>query len=267
MKKALFAATWLLWLLAARPVAGQAFLEQLEQQLRRQLVPAGTAGASANPRGDGAEAQPPANPSPPSASQPGTAPASGPSQERGYLGIVTDDRQDRGRGVRILEVRAGGPAAKAGLQAQDLITGLGGIRVRQMSDLAAILEQAAPGGSLKFEFLRGEKPVQLDVTFGRRPDAGQDAASQAPKLPAGKQADLELVVPSFPDQPKAGPGAVAPGSPLPMLPTPTTPPPSITPAAKNAQNDQARIEALERRVKLLEDRLQELEREKSSQKK
>ena len=42
-----------------------------------------------------------------------TAPDRGPA-EPGYLGVVADDQREQGRGVRILEVVADGPAAEAG---------------------------------------------------------------------------------------------------------------------------------------------------------
>lgn len=257
MKKALFAAC-LLWLVAARPVVAQAFLEQLEQQIRKQASSAdGSTTASQGP----AMVQPPANPPAGSGRRAAVQPGGASAQERGYLGVVTDDRLDRGRGVRITEVRPGGPAEKAGLKAQDLITGLAGLRVRQMADLAAILEQAAPGGSLKFEILRGTQSMQLDVTFGKRPDAKSEATPPLPRLPPEKPADLNLAAPSFADQPKPSSGSAAGGLPPGYLPTPA--PPAVS---ESAPSDRARIEALERRVKALEERLQQLEREKSAKK-
>ena len=48
------------------------------------------------------------------------------------MGIVADDQNDRGRGVRVLDVTADGPGAKAGLRTQDLIVSLSGMRVRQL---------------------------------------------------------------------------------------------------------------------------------------
>src|SRR5207249_8846688 len=44
--------------------------------------------------------------------------------ERGYLGVVTDDGQDKGRGVRVIEVVKGSPAEEAGLKVGDLITAI-----------------------------------------------------------------------------------------------------------------------------------------------
>jgi C-terminal processing protease CtpA/Prc len=90
-------------------------------------------------------------PAPPKAEGPSPAV----STERGYLGAVVDDRDDRGRGVRIVRTIPGGPAEKAGLSKGDLITGVGGLRVRQIAEFAGALEQVVPGNSLTFEVLRG----------------------------------------------------------------------------------------------------------------
>ena len=214
MRKLALAVVWLVGVAAIGPVAAQGVLERLERQIRKQLPPESSASQGA--------------------------------QERGYLGIVTDDRQDRGRGVRILQVRPGDPGDKAGLRAQDLITGLGGIRVRQMSDLGAILEQVPPGSSLPFDIVRDQQRLKIEVVFGKRPPSNEEPAAQPPAGPP-------LVAPEFPDPAAAKPS--------PSPPTPEMPPPAVAPpaAGESPQGDRARIEALERRVKQLEERLQQLE--------
>lgn len=65
--------------------------------------------------------------------------------EPGYLGAVTDDRQDRGRGVRIVEIIADGPADLAGLADGDLIVAVDGRPVRRMADLAGTIQAAEIG--------------------------------------------------------------------------------------------------------------------------
>jgi len=126
-------ATVLLGSAAARDVPAQPALERLEQQIRKQLQ---------QDQGKPAAEQP----------------AAKPRREPGYLGLVADDQKDRGRGVRILEVRPGGPAEKAGLKPGDLITGLAGMRLRQMSDMGVILQHVPAGGSVLIEVLRdGQK--------------------------------------------------------------------------------------------------------------
>jgi hypothetical protein len=67
-----------------------------------------------------------------------------PGRQRAYVGAVVDDVNDRGRGVRVLVVRPGGPAERAGVRPRDLIVGAGGTRVRQLSELTAVVERASP---------------------------------------------------------------------------------------------------------------------------
>ena len=165
---------------------------------------------------------------PPVASTPSAAVA-----ERGYLGATGDDREDRGRGVRIVKVMPGSAAEKAGLAVGDLVTGLGGVRVRQMADMQAILQDIAPGNVLTFEVLRGKEPKRIDVTFGRREASG--------KRPA-----------AVPDRPVSVPPVTEP------VPIPPPPPDKVAPPL----DDHSRIEALERRIQELENRIKELERAK-----
>ncbi|HEY2147097.1 MAG TPA: PDZ domain-containing protein, partial [Pirellulales bacterium] len=76
----------------------------------------------------------------------------GPPQpvEPGYLGLATD-RQEAGNGVRVTEAVAGGPAAKGGLAAGDLITSIDGKPVHGNTDMAATLGSLPPGTQVAFE--------------------------------------------------------------------------------------------------------------------
>ena len=192
MKRIVTAATvFVIWLSAVDVASAQTALERLEQQLREQ---------SDRPPGEDELPQ------------------------RGYLGVLADDRADRGRGVRILEVLPNGPADKAGLQAQDLITGIGGVRVRQMVDMAAILGRIFPGDTLPFELLRGQQRQEVEVTFGRRPPPEERRFQHAERAAAGRPAEP-------PETPPDGP-----------------------------QEDRGRIEMLELRIRQLEQRVEQLER-------
>jgi len=223
------AAVMLLWLHVSPPASAQSALKRLEELIRSQRPGAAAAGK------EGARGAP-AKPSEPQPAKP--------TGEQGYLGVVADDRQDRGRGVRILEVRPGTPAEKAGLKAQDLITGLGGIRVRQMDDMAAILEQMQPGDVLEFELLRGEASRKVEVTFGRRPAPKPGSFEQLltppPELETSPPAREKIPLPAPPSEPVA--------------PKPTLPPPS-----NDAPDDRALLEALQRRIEELERRVEQLE--------
>ena len=87
--------------------------------------------------------------------------------------MVADDQKDRGRGVRVVEVYRGGPADKAGIRKQDLITAIGGIRVRQMTDMADMLNTFMPGQGVDFELLRDGRLVKLRATMAERPLVGE----------------------------------------------------------------------------------------------
>ncbi len=105
-------------------------------------------------------------------------PMRGPAVEPGYLGVIGDDRNDRGRGVRVVEVRPGGPAHQAGLLPGDLIVGVSGIRARQMSDMVAIIRQAPPGSAMTLDVLRNNEHRNIHVTLTHRP-----ARQQTPDTP------------------------------------------------------------------------------------
>lgn len=230
MNRTFAAAVVLVSILAAESVFGQPALERLEGMIRKDSPAAVEA---ATQQADEAAAETKADQAGPDATQ--ESPRQGDALERGYLGVVADDREDRGRGVRILEVFPEGPAEKAGLRAQDLITALGGVRVRQMSDMGAILEEVRVGGALTFEILRGDEPLRIDVTFGRRPPPEKRKFEHlAPTEDSLPDAAVE-------GPPRPSPVAAQQGADLPQL-------------------DRTRIEMLERRIKRLEDRVRQLER-------
>jgi membrane-associated protease RseP (regulator of RpoE activity) len=165
--------------------------------------------------------------------------------ERGYLGAVVDDREDRGRGVRILQIIPGGPAEKAGLSKGDLITGVGGIRVRQVADFGGVLDQVIPGNTLTFEVLRGVTREKIDVVFGIRPGPQRpEPAPGDPRAPLDLRAPGSVAAPPIPQPPKATPGPKSPQRP---------------------GDDRARLEMLERRLEQLERRIEQLERAVSKQ--
>jgi predicted metalloprotease with PDZ domain len=134
--------------------------------------------------------------------------------ERGYLGVITDDTDDKGRGVRVREVVKGSPAEEAGLKVGDLITAIGEKPVRQTSDVPEATKGSGPGAKLGVTVVRDGATRTVLVTLGRRPD---DA-----KLP-----------PPPPDKPDPGapppepqPPAEQPGR-QPMPPPPADTPPKL----------------------------------------
>jgi membrane-associated protease RseP (regulator of RpoE activity) len=113
-----------------------------------------------------------------------TAPAAAPSSS--YIGLVGDDRGTGGRGVRVLTVRAGSPAEKAGLRAGDLISGIGNQAVRSVADMAGVVASARPGEAMELTVERGSERTLLTVvpTLRPPPDDAGPAAPSVESLPA-----------------------------------------------------------------------------------
>ncbi len=118
--------------------------------------------------------------------------------EQGYMGLVADDSREQGRGVRVVELTPGGPAATAGIEKGDLITAIAGQPVGVMDDVARAVQGKPPGTRLMVDFVRGSNPRQLEVTLGRR---GQPAERPAEDVPPGSPAGQ----PPAAEAPPAGP--------------------------------------------------------------
>jgi C-terminal processing protease CtpA/Prc len=201
----------------AYPAAGQPTLERLEKSIRE--------------RTDG-EAKPAAA-----------------GRQAGYLGLTADDVNDRGRGLRVLAVRPGGPAAIAGLKPNDLITAIAGVRVRQMSDMAEIMALFPAGDTIALDIQRDGKQQQVKVTLAQ-PPAAKEAAKPPPTAAPAGELDLPLFNPEtneYTRPPASSPGPESP-------PRPKTPAPPFAPTLVQLQR---RIEQLERRVEQLEKALAE----------
>jgi serine protease Do len=97
------------------------------------------------------------------------APAPRAVSEPGYLGAITDDRQDQGDGVRIVEVVPGGPADAAGLADGDLVTAIDDVSIRGMADLARMIERSKAGRRLRVKVERAGEARTVEVTLGKRP--------------------------------------------------------------------------------------------------
>jgi serine protease Do len=115
---------------------------------------------------------------------------------RGWLGVqvqpVTADIADslglkQARGAMVDNPQSGSPAAKAGIEAGDVITSVNGTDVKDSRDLARTISMMAPGSSVKLDVLhKGEsKPVTL--TLGEMPNDRQANAGgeQSSKETAG----------------------------------------------------------------------------------
>ncbi len=86
--------------------------------------------------------------------------------DRPRLGVMLDRARTSG-GVGVQQVVDGGPAARAGLRAGDVIVRLGEADVDTARDLVAALGQQKLGETVKVVVLRGTERVTLDVTLTR----------------------------------------------------------------------------------------------------
>jgi S1-C subfamily serine protease len=96
-----------------------------------------------------------------------------------YLGIQPDQvtREvaaqlglDQARGVVVLSVVGGGPAAQAGLRPGDVIVRLDDANVDTVEDLFGELRQRRPGSQVRLTFVRDGRERQATITLADRPN-------------------------------------------------------------------------------------------------
>lgn len=128
-----------------------------------------------------------------------------PRKGRGYLGVRLIELTDEDKkalgikgGLKIGEAVPGGPAAKAGLQADDVILSLDGRTVDSTQELAPILQSAAAGTSMKVEYLRDGKKKTVAVVLGAHPaEAPAPPQAEPPKQQGKSEEDLRERVKKF----------------------------------------------------------------------
>ncbi|HWB86413.1 MAG TPA: M28 family peptidase [Bryobacteraceae bacterium] len=85
-----------------------------------------------------------------------------------YFGSVPDFGEGSG-GVKFADVREGSPAAKAHLQAGDVLVEFDGKRVQNLYDFTYALRARKPGDEVLVKVLRKGKPVEAHVMLTQRP--------------------------------------------------------------------------------------------------
>jgi len=88
--------------------------------------------------------------------------------EYAYLGVATEDAKG---GAGIAEVRAGTPAADAGLRGGDVVTRIDGEVVRSADALRSSIDARKPGETVELTVRRDGSTRTLKVTLGSRPSA------------------------------------------------------------------------------------------------
>jgi serine protease Do len=105
---------------------------------------------------------------------------------RGWIGVqvqpVTQDIADslglkQAHGAIVDEPQANSPAARAGIQAGDVITAVNGKEVKDSRDLARKISETAPGTTVKLDVMRQGGEKTFDVTLAKLPDQQQAKAS------------------------------------------------------------------------------------------
>lgn len=113
--------------------------------------------------------------------------------ERGYLGVEIGNldpyREAMGlpegtRGALVNSVTPGGPAARGGLRAGDVVTSLNGAPIVSSSDLTRRVGQARAGDNLRLDVIRDGRRQTVVVRSGTRPsradlEAGRGAAAES----------------------------------------------------------------------------------------
>jgi serine protease Do len=106
---------------------------------------------------------------------------------RGWIGVsiapLTRDKADALKlksadGVLVRSVFDGGPAAKGGLKADDVVLEINGKAVKVPYDLQSAVAWAEPGSEITVVVSRGGKTVPLKVGVQKRPDNPALAAAQ-----------------------------------------------------------------------------------------
>ena len=85
-----------------------------------------------------------------------------------YFGSVPDFANE-GQGVKFAEVRAGSPAAKAGLRGGDVMISFGGAPIKTLYDFTFALRERKPGEKVDVVVLREGKEVKATVELANRP--------------------------------------------------------------------------------------------------
>jgi putative serine protease PepD len=95
---------------------------------------------------------------------------------RAYLGVTTG-APTSGTGARVRSVARGGPAARAGLRAGDVIVRVGGVKVSGGADVSEAVFAARPGQRLHVVYRRRGRRRAVDVRLARRPARAADGTA------------------------------------------------------------------------------------------
>ena len=85
-----------------------------------------------------------------------------------------------GQGVLVTEVAPSSPAAKAGLQANDVLVSYDDQKLYSPEQLIKVVHVGAPGHDVTIGYIREGKPATCKVTLGERPTMSMNEVQQQP---------------------------------------------------------------------------------------
>jgi photosystem II stability/assembly factor-like uncharacterized protein len=98
-----------------------------------------------------------------------------PPAEVPYLGIQGEDAKG---GVKLTQAIENGPAAKAGLKVDDLITKFEGKPVENFEKMVEAVQAKKVGDKIKFDLKRGDEEKEITVTLEKRPPEAAGGGGQ-----------------------------------------------------------------------------------------
>jgi serine protease Do len=119
---------------------------------------------------------------------------------RGWLGVTIESMTPAlsksynlapEKGVLIADVESGGPAAKAGLQSEDVILTYNGKELHSSNDLSIAVAETAVGSTANLKVLRNGREMSFDVKVGERP---ADVTENFPSTSAQERGKLGITV-------------------------------------------------------------------------
>jgi serine protease Do len=115
---------------------------------------------------------------------------------RGWLGVMIQNLTPElaksfnikeTKGVLVSNVTADSPAANAGVQQGDVITGFDGQAVENSHELSQMAAAAAPNSRVKIDIIRDGKKKSIDLTLGTMPEEDLAAVSRTEETVWGMQ--------------------------------------------------------------------------------
>jgi len=127
-----------------------------------------------------------------------------------YLGVMVGDLSELeaakkaslganlpAKAAYVNEVSPGGPAAKAGVQAGDLITQIDGRKIEYGADVVDYVSSQAIGTKVNLNYLRGGRPMTTAVSLGELPGADEAKLADSGKIGLSLQTLTAEIVPPY----------------------------------------------------------------------